>query len=217
MGQIAAGDTLHTDGLVISVSGMGPERAADSARALLATGAEGLLVFGTAGALTPDWHTGDLLVSNQFVTAAGHRVDGGTGCATLITLGQRLGGREAALATVAHPVSSASARIALATRTGAAAVDMESAAVAEVAVAAGMSCVAFRVIVDELDTELPQGLMACIDSYGRPRAALGLWLLRQPSRIRGLLRLGRQLNRAAARLREAGEALRRDSARALLT
>ena len=82
--------------------------------------------------------------------------------------------------------------------TGAAAVDMESLAVAEVAAAHGLPFLAVRVIVDTAGDALPAAVLAATRSgrvhIGRLIGALAL----APAQIPGLLRLA-QRYRAASR------------------
>lgn len=95
------------------------------------------------------------------------------------------------IVTVAEIVAAPDAKRALAARSGAHLVDMETSAVAAVAAEAGLPCAAVRVISDAVDDELPREVTAlarpqstlrrlgtALGAVGRrPRAALELWRL----------------------------------------
>jgi hypothetical protein len=85
---------------------------------------------------------------------------------------------------------------------GAAAVDMESHAVAAVATAAGIPFLVLRAIADPADQVVPQVAREALRPDGaiRIRATFG-GLLRQPGQLIALLRLARQSTVALAALR----------------
>jgi adenosylhomocysteine nucleosidase len=108
---------------------------------------------------------------------------------------------EDTLYSAGRVVSDPRDRAELAGRTGAAAVDMESAAVARAAAEAGLPCVAIRAIADGADDDLPRGIESLVTRDGRTRFR-GLWpLLLEPSQIPLLLRLGRRSAAACRVLR----------------
>jgi hypothetical protein len=78
---------------------------------------------------------------------------------------------------------------------------MESAGVAEVAARRGLPFAAIRAISDGFDEDLPLDFTRCANRDGQIRsAAVVLELLRHPSALPGLLRLGRNSRVAAERL-----------------
>lgn len=165
------------------VAGVGRDRAARAARLLIDGHRPGLLVAaGFAGGLDP------ALARGSVIEPAAVRVE--TDSAPRIALAApRPGGPT--LVTADRIVHTPAAKAALAAATGAAAVDMETHAVAEVARAAGLPCRAVRVISDAADDELPPDVTrlvqpqsalrragAMLGTLGRrPRAALDLWQL----------------------------------------
>ncbi len=113
------------------------------------------------------------------------------------TLGALLGGTDGT-SVVGHPsiVVTAEAKRALWLSTGAAAVDMESGAVARVAQAHGLPFAVLRVICDPAERTLPPAALVALNSAG----AIGLLrvigsLLRHPGQFPALMRLA---NDAAA-------------------
>ena len=117
------------------------------------------------------------------------------------------GGRECIVVSVGQPVTTPAAKRALAQKTGAHLVDMESVAFAEAATQAKVRWAIVRGVSDGIDDELPAMSRDLVDERGRARALrIAAGVLRQPSLARDLHRLGRVSGaamRAAARLIEA--------------
>lgn len=188
--------------LSIGVSGPGAERAYDAARGAVAAGARALLSWGIAGALRPERRTGDVMLPARLLSAAGEWT---TDTAWRRRVAEIVGGQhvvsEEALYSADRVVSGREARAELAGRTGAAAVDMESAAVARAAAEAGLPCIAIRVIADGPDDALPDGIESLVTRDGRARYG-GLWRsLLRPSQIPLLFTLARRSGTACGVLR----------------
>ena len=94
-----------------------------------------------------------------------------------------------------------SEKLALAIKTGAMAVDMESAAIAAVAHEAGIPFVAIRAISDRADRTIPQSLLSAIDDFGKagPSGLLNA-LARRPVDLCAWLGLARDFRAAHASL-----------------
>ena len=105
------------------------------------------------------------------------------------------------LVTAPRVVAAASEKRRLGEQTGALAVDMESAAVAQCAAAAGVPMVALRAITDSADENLPLDFELCFDPDGQfhPTRLIGL-LARRPLAVGGFMRLGRHSARAGQAL-----------------
>ncbi|MEL5849134.1 MAG: 5'-methylthioadenosine nucleosidase [Candidatus Igneacidithiobacillus chanchocoensis] len=180
------------------LAGMGPEAARSAASALVAAGAQALLSIGTAGALREDFHAGDLLIPEAILWE-------GAEYPTNPRLAQRFRAHfpaapRGALLTLAAPLATPATKAQAAAQ--ALAVDMESGAIAALAQELGMPFLALRVIVDSADSRLPQAVLRGVDAFGRPRLPGFVWQLsRRPQDIPALLRLGRQMQAAAATLR----------------
>lgn len=145
--------------LLLRCCGMGPERAADAARTLLAEGATALLSYGTAGALAPELAPGTLLLPERI---AYH----GTVRAVDASWRQRIAARlspapvAGLLLTQSRPLVTVADKADAFRATGAAAVDMESGAVLEVADAAGVPGLVLRAVIDGAATALPRAAVA---------------------------------------------------------
>ena len=191
---------------LLACAGARPARAAQGAADLIARGAQALLSFGFAGGLDPALRPGDIIVGAGVVGSDGKMR------ATDDALAQRLcaaldeSGRQWSAGLVAgvdQALATAAAKQALAARTGAVIVDMESHAVA----AAGLPFAVLRVVVDPAERALPASVLAALDPSGRVNmAALAAGLLRHPREIGALLALARDNGPASKSLRCAAAA-----------
>jgi adenosylhomocysteine nucleosidase len=143
-------------------------------------GISGLISFGLAGGLDPALQPGALIVPRAVVLGAEQwnadpalsaRLGGDTGHAVV-------GGGEI--------VATAAAKAALRRATGAAAVDLESAAVAR----AGLPFAVLRAVCDPADRDLPHAATAALDAKGRIGALrVALAAVAHPRELPGLIRL----------------------------
>ena len=181
-------------------SGPGPERAASAATAALASGASGLLSFGLAGALRAELDPGTVLLPRRVRSAAGASFDVDPEWHAQIDTAARDLGLEPALDDLLSVPSAITtvAEKAKAAADGAAAADMESAAIAAVAARAGARFVALRVVVDAAGDELPADIERWIDERGERRIGAALLAALNPKEWRGLWMLA-QRYRAARR------------------
>lgn len=168
--------------VVWCVGGSGPGAAARAARSILVGHRPRLLVSaGFCGGLVPEIARGQVVEPGRAV------LDGEDAALGLATAGRA--DTAAVIVTVAAVVATAAAKQALAGRTGAQIVDMETHALAGAAAAAGVACAAVRVVSDDVTMELapevaslgaPQSplrrLGRAVGAVARrPRAAADLW------------------------------------------
>lgn len=191
------------DGTLLAISGMGATAARNAADRLLGAGARALASWGMAGGLDPTLAPGTLCLPEEVMTPDGKPLR--TTDYWRERLGGALAGREVVhrgrLLTVASPISSPADKAALHAQTGAAAVDMESAAVADVANRRGLPFIAVRVIVDGAHDVLPRTIAAAADEGGQVR----LWqliggLARTPTDLAPIFRLARRYHSASRTL-----------------
>lgn len=181
------------------------ERAWAGARRLLSEGAGALVSFGIAGGLDPSLTPGDLVIAERVVSPNGHAIavdldlrarwQGAAEAAELRAVGGGLLG-------TARPLASVADKRACHRSSGAAAVDMESHAVAGIAAEASVPFVAVRAIADPAGRPLPRVAAGSIGPDGRPRighVVLGVCL--RPWEVPALLRLRRDTDAALASLR----------------
>ena len=168
--SIANGELVHLpDGTMLSVSGMGPRRAAVASRALLENGATALLSWGCVGGLDPKLSPGSLILpktvigSNQFlyhVDATWH----GSLCKRLIG---HVDFQTEPVVESTTVVRTPAEKVILFRKTGAIGVDMESAAVAGVAQEAGVPFMVVRAVADSTDETIPDIALNAVDEFGQ--------------------------------------------------
>lgn len=185
-------------------------RARAEAHRLLAAGAEALLSFGIAGGLDPDLPTGALILADCVLSPDGrrhntdadwlHRVTEAAHAAGLRPVLRAMAGTDQVLKTTAD-------KQAYAKWTGAAAVDMESHAIAELAARAAVPFLVVRAIADTATQALPHAAVDSISPTGRTHVArVAARMAARPRELPGLIRLGRSAAAAAATLRRLASA-----------
>ena len=171
-------------GWPVAVGGGRPEGAARAAEELVTKGATALLSFGLAGGLDPVLFPGDLLVPYAVM-------DGGERLACDPGLMQRLGGATRHMIFAAQDiVPTALEKRDLCRATGAHAVDLESGAVARVALAHGLPFAVMRAVCDPANCSLPPAAIVALNrkgTIGFGRVLLSV--LRFPRQIRDLREL----------------------------
>lgn len=183
-------------GVDAALCGMGPAAAGSAAQRLVELGADALMVFGVAGALSDSLLPGDLICPDTVLDEHGARYTTDTEWRE-----REFAGPGGVLLSVSKVLTDAAAKSVARSRFGAHAVDMESAAVAAVAKAHGLPLLVVRAIADDAATAIPQAISASVDAYGRPRPlALISALLRHPSAAFALPRLAASMNRALSAL-----------------
>ncbi len=194
------------DKTLLILSGMGASRTQQAAQRLIAAGVDGLLSFGTAGALQPALRPGDLIVPRQVCTAGKkYTVSAAVPTAHLTRHNVRI--HDGLLAGVPEPLVSATAKQALFRQAGAIAVDMESATVLDIAQRHGLAAGVLRVILDAAHITLPAAARRRVDAFGNTDLP-GLIgdLLRSPAQIPPLLRLAGASRQARRTMQLAAQA-----------
>ena len=180
------------DGTLLAVSGIGSNAAARGARALIDAGATALISWGMAGGLDPALAAGTIFLPSEVISPDGtalmtarywrERLSAALGAHRPVACGRLLMSPRA--------LESIADKAAAFRDTGAAAVDMESLAVAEVARSHGLPFIAVRVIVDTAEDILPRAVMAAACSSGRlPIARLLASFALAPGDLAALIRL----------------------------
>jgi adenosylhomocysteine nucleosidase len=187
-------------GALLAVSGMGGDMAAPAARRLVEAGASALMSFGLAGGLDPTLDPGTVVLPSEVISRDGARFPTSPEWRRQLSLAVAEMTRvvSGTLLTSLRPIDTAELKAAAFRETGAVAVDMESASVAEVAAAHDLPFMAVRVIVDGAADVLPQAVLAA--SHGGHLSVLRLvcGLAVAPRDIVGVIRLARRY-RAATR------------------
>ena len=185
------------DHVLLWLSGMGAQAARSAAEGLQQQGATALVSFGVAGALDSNLKPGDLVLPDAIHADELWPVD--------LTWRDRLRSAlplemtvvNGMLAHSAVPLTDEKAKRDLAQATGACAVDMESAAVAQVAAAGGIPFIAVRAIIDPVHFSPPPALLSAVypDGGVNPLRLTAL-LLKRAVRIGTLLQMGASMRKA---------------------
>ena len=189
-------------------------RAAAMAEDLCRQAVGAVLSFGIAGGLEPQLDPGSVVLAQSIVgpdgtallcdTAWHDRVMRAAAAADLVLHSTRLAGVEEALTSPGEKQD-------LRRASGAAAVDMESLALARAATAAGLPFLALRAVADPARRGLPSAALAPLRNDGQPQARLvAARLAVRPWQLPGLIRLAfdaRRAERALAALSPLAPAL----------
>ncbi len=197
-GLVAEAALIRSTPLEIVVGGGTPDGAARAAQLLLNRGAKVLISFGLAGGLNPTYPSGTLLIPRAILV-------GSTLYHCDPDLCRALGGSTGDLLLGHDAIASTSAEKShLFKTTGAAALDLESGAVAALAHAHGAKFAALRAIADPAWRTLPSLALDALDDQGKIKLRSILReLMRHPKTLPGLLQLGVDANRARHTLRAA--------------
>ena len=184
-------------GGVVAAGGGTAAGAEVAAEELVAGGARALVSFGLAGGLDPELKPGHLLIPRTVLAA-------GQSWRTDPELDRRLGGpTEELLLGESAVVSSAAATRQLWHTTGAAAVDLESGAVAQVAARHDLPFAVLRAVCDPARRSLPRSALAALDAGGRVRTLrLLASLFLHPLDLPGLVALAADASLARRALAE---------------
>jgi adenosylhomocysteine nucleosidase len=195
----AAGEGIFGDAVVrVALTGIGSARAGYMVRRALEWRPDICVTAGVAGSLQPGYRVGQVfaarnimeLESGRTVAADRSLVQRAEDCGALIV---------DRLLTSSTVVSSAEGKKRLGSM--AAAVEMESFAVAAEAVANGIPAIAIRAISDDADEDLPMDFGEVLDESGGVRPArMVRALARAPHKLPALVRLGRQSRTASLKL-----------------
>ncbi len=198
------------DGTLVAITGMGGAAASAGTRALIEAGATALASWGMAGGLDPTLAAGAILLPSEVIGADGRVVHTADGWRERLSsaVGARAPVRGGRLLTSAHAIGSVTYKAELYETTGAAAVDMESLSIGEVAAKHRLPFIAVRVIVDGAGDVLPHAVTAAADKEGH----LQIWRLMgalalAPNELAPLIRLAgryRAANRSLAKIAQVG-------------
>jgi adenosylhomocysteine nucleosidase len=208
---------IGTEEIYLVATGIGIAQARESARRALQTLPPPRMVIstGVAGALAPNLRAGDLVIADRLLMEQNpdssfeevarlspaierslHDVLGRAGLAVstgaLLTAGWLLAGAEAKRAAFG--------------RTGAIAVDMESAALAVEVAGAGLPFVCVRAVMDEATDEIPGAELPDATGHIAPLKAAA-YFIRNPGALAAVPATLRKLGRATASIALAMEAL----------
>lgn len=182
--------------VLAAVTGIGAARAVSCMQRLLEEhGVARVIHVGFAGGLAPSHQVGEVLRFVAVRNEQGERLPLDTGADADADADTDLG---PLLLSVDRLVAAAADKRALHERTGAAAVDMETYAVAAALAQRQVPLTAIRAISDPADTSLPAAALQWVSPHGEPSVLRTAgWLMRDPGQCASLYRLAHNARRAA--------------------
>lgn len=192
------------ENILVAYAGAGATNAESAVNLLVGKGANALISWGCAAGLSTQLKPGDLIIPKQVRSEQQQTLEANKEWlkhlqslfANRITLITDL------LVESSCIVGSSIEKQRIHQETGALALDMESVAVFKAAYRLNIPCVAIRAIADPVNMNLPQAVVHALNTDGRVEMNKLLWyLLRHPSEIAGLIKLGLHFNAATKTLR----------------
>jgi adenosylhomocysteine nucleosidase len=192
----------------LCLSGMGHESATNAAKKLLNLNVDALISWGVAGALEPSLKSGDVVFANSVVTQ--NRT-----YQTSHDWNQKIFGHfQNTLENVFAEEMTCSNQVCstienkkdLLHRTNAKAIDMESAAIAEVAEQNNLNFIVIRAIADEATTSIPDAVINHTNNLGKPDLLkFALSCLSKPSQFKEIMALATGFKTALKSLNKVAE------------
>jgi adenosylhomocysteine nucleosidase len=194
------------DGALLAISGIGGVAAQAAARALIDAGVAALMTFGMAGGLDPALQAGSVVLPCELISADGTRfvVSRSWRERVAVAVSPLLAVSAGALLTSARAIDTPAEKSAAFRDTGAAAVDMESAAVAAIAAHHNLPFIAVRVVVDTAADTLPRAVVNASSAGQVQIGRLIAGLILAPGEIAALIRLAQRYRIAMRSLRTIG-------------
>ena len=202
--KMAQGECFNlSDDIVVAYAGAGPNNAANAARLLIAKGADRLVSWGCAAALSPQLQPGHLVIADQiFFDQQNYEADKRWSHKLRSRLSEKLAVGNGNLVTESRIVASSSDKQAIQRNTGAVVLDMESGAIAKVASQSNLPCLVLRAVADPVSMDLPQAVVHAMNDLGRvDLGRLLSHLAIHPWEIPALIKLGLHFHAAQKTLK----------------
>lgn len=192
--------------LVAIVCGIGAKNAAQATQYLLYQDIQGLISWGTAGALSSELKSGDLILPDIIQAANGKLYHADSAWLEHLRLALKTTSIRVHTGLLAETniiLGSGMAKSGLKMRTGdAITTDMETAAIMKIAQDNGLPGIAIRSIVDQFDDQLPGEILKHTDRFGTPRITnILVEIMRKPRLLIHLVRLSVAMRAATRTLR----------------
>ena len=189
----AQGECLAlNDDILVAYSGAGPNNAANAARLLIAKGADRLISWGCAAALSADLRPGHLVIAEQvFFDQQTYETDKRWSHKLRSRLSEKLAVSSGHLQTEMRIVAASNDKRSIHKASNAIALDMESGAIAKVASQTNLPCLVLRAIADPVSMDLPHAVVHALNDQGQvDLGKLLRYLWRHPWEIPALIQLG---------------------------
>ena len=194
----------------LCLSGIGHESALFAAKKLAALKVDALISWGVAGAIDKSVNSGDIILASSIINE-GHRylisedwlrrVSEHLQSTSMVSNG--------AIASSKEICASTTDKHHLSEKTGALAVDMESAAIAETATVNKLDLLVIRTISDNADSSIPEAVLKHTDNLGQPRIFnFMLSCILKPNQIREISSLAGGYKKGLASLSSIAQVLK---------
>lgn len=189
--------------IFLCLSGIGHKRALEATKKLLALKADTLISWGVAGAIDSALNSGDLIIAKQIISPDTHYTCSEPWLTNLTNTLQTskhtvLSGD---IASSDHICATIADKHSLFEKTGALAVDMESAAIAEMATTNNLDFVVIRAISDLADMAIPGAVLKHTNHLGQPHIfSFMLSCVTKPAQIREINHLAGGFKKALSTL-----------------
>lgn len=195
--------TRLANNILVSLAGTGAKNAKKATEQLLAAGAKQIISWGCAGALAPNLKAGDLIIPKLIQTQSNKQLNTHPVLRTKIinALTEQIY-FEGTLLESSSIIAKAEEKSALFNEKSTIAVDMESAAAAEICKKTGTPFIAIRTIVDPANFNLPAAISHSINSAGNvDLSKLIIYIICHPSELLSLIQLGLHFKAANKKLK----------------
>jgi len=199
-----------SDTVLVIYSGAGSKNAQAAAERLIAQGVTGLISWGCAAGLAPTLKPGDLLLADSLLDHAQKPVHFNLDWQqqSKVILSATLPVQTGCLLESQQLVSSPDAKKQLHIDTHAAALDMESVAIANLAWQHQLPFLVIRAVADPVTMRLPNAVQHALNEQGDVvLSKLGWFLIAHPSELWGLIKLGLNFNAAKKTLSQVSKQL----------
>ena len=186
--------------LIVTTCGIGAERAQKAANQLLEKNVTSLISWGTAGGLVDKLNEGDLILPGKIMSSSGQNYSANANWIKHIHNSLNENSITIHYDLLANPekiLGSIQQKSEFQKKTGAVAVDMESAAIAKVAMERNVPFIAIRSIVDKSNMFIPACVLQNINEFGQPDILrLTFSSVLSPQQIYPLYQLTRAMSKA---------------------
>lgn len=199
---------FNGDTYIVERCGVGEEAKAKALQ-LIEDGCELLVGWGVAGGAEPNLRNGDLVVTSDFKNELDLEFHFDSNLAEMIDRKlHELKPRSGPILTVKTMVLKPEEKKLLADKYRISVLDMESTIIAQVAEKAAIPYLCIRAICDELDTDIPLFVNESLNKKGEPAFCTLLYnLLREPSQLISMIKLGWKFRIALNTLRDTARLL----------
>jgi len=205
--KICKGDCFFiNENILVACSGAGPENATKASQLLINKGAKRLISWGCAAALKVNLHPGDLVLPQTLITEEQRQFSNlhinTPWLENVLDHLSPLNPYTGPLAESSFIVAESADKKLIHKQTRAIALDMESIAVAKIAIEYKIPVLVIRCIADPVSMSLPKAVSYALNKQGDIILAKLLWfLLTHPSELPGLIKLGLHFNAAKNKLK----------------